>query len=986
MTASLHRLGAGSAAATYYTTDSLREARPDRRDEYYLSEGGGVWWSSGETVVRHDAVIEASSFRDLCAGHHPGTGKALVRGAGAGHWAGQDCTLTPGKSVSVLWLAGNAEQRASIEAAHRAAVARALEFVAAEGIITVRTGAGGSHEHRPSDLIVARFDHFTTREGDPNIHTHCVFLNVAGAPNDATSTRYKTLKHLTIEVEHLYAMQVTVGAAFRAALAEELRQRFGLQYREAGRGQWEIAGLPKAVLEAFSKRSGQIADYAGAGATSAQREIAALATRRGKDELPTGAELEARWQTELATFDLDPWQAARHPEQALDPAVRPAAERDQEPEPSFDPPEIAGETPVVRAASALFRHESVITRKSLLQRALELAGLHGLGIAAVTSELSQLERSGTLLGLAPAALVPGGNACWTSPGVAACEAAMLRAADRPAERVWIMPEAIEAALAGASHLSPEQGAAVRHAAGSDGVSLLEAGAGTGKTTTAKALVDSAVRSRIKVIGLAPSWVAADELAAATGIPTQAIARWRHTQAQVTNADTPVSPSPSASVASALDAETLILVDEAGMVATRDLEAILTAAQAAGAKVVLVGDRRQLASVGGASALRAVDEVVGRSAVLGEVRRQTVDWQRAASVVMARGDAEAGLRAYADHDRVELVSGPEDAQARLIALWREQRAAHGDDVIIVTRRNADAAALNARARTVLRSEGRLGPDLVALPARNREDRIVSLPLALGDSLRFGETLPHLSVRNGNRAVVRGITTDPDGSMRLQLQLEDGRVLDEPWQRLSREPRFGRKPTQPKIVHAYAGTAYAAQGRTSAAALLYVAHGTDAREVYVGLTRHRHDARVVIERDRLDAQCRQRQADPRLPATDTMVLERVFREARSYREKANVVDYAVDRVGFVRDGVLAIRERGEGLDVGRAIRAARAWREALTWLGLDRLVVPAWRLIDSYGRRLLQPHPSREPSLAARLAHHLGRSVAKPERKHGHSIER
>ncbi|WP_044155828.1 relaxase domain-containing protein, partial [Escherichia coli] len=77
-------------------------------------------------------------------------------------------------------------------------------------------------------------------------HTHCVFLNVAGTPNSAVSSRYKNLHHLTIEVEHLYEMQIMVGAAFRAALAEELRQRFGLQYREAGRGQWEIAGLPQA--------------------------------------------------------------------------------------------------------------------------------------------------------------------------------------------------------------------------------------------------------------------------------------------------------------------------------------------------------------------------------------------------------------------------------------------------------------------------------------------------------------------------------------------------------------------------------------------------------------------------------------------------------------------------------------------------------------------------------------------------------------------
>ncbi|MBW4971841.1 relaxase domain-containing protein, partial [Croceibacter atlanticus] len=84
------------------------------------------------------------------------------------------------------------------------------------------------------------------------------------------------------------AAQLGVGAAYRAALAEGLRERFGLRYREAGRGQWEVAGLPETLLQAFSKRSEQILAYAGTGASSAQREIAALATRRGKEELPTG--------------------------------------------------------------------------------------------------------------------------------------------------------------------------------------------------------------------------------------------------------------------------------------------------------------------------------------------------------------------------------------------------------------------------------------------------------------------------------------------------------------------------------------------------------------------------------------------------------------------------------------------------------------------------------------------------------------------------
>jgi len=981
VTASLHRLGAGSPAAAYYTQDSQREARPDKRDEYYLSDGGGVWWSSGGTIVRHGAAIDAASFRDLCAGIHPGTGKPLVRGAGPGHWAGVDCTMTPGKSVSVLWMAGTPEQRAAIEAAHRAAVERALTFVTAEGLVTVRTGAGGTEQHRPRDLIVGRFDHYTTREGDPNIHTHCVFINVAGAPENAGAGRYKSRTHLTIEPERLYAAQLGLGAAYRAALAEGLRERFGLQYREAGRGQWEVAGLPETLLQAFSKRSEQILAYAGTGASSAQREIAALATRRGKEELPTGPELEARWREELAVCAIDPWLAARHPER--DPALAVAAERDLERESPFDPPEIPGDGPVARAASALFRHESVVARKDLLQQALEIAGVAGIGVDAVEAELGQLERNGTLLPLADAAMVPGASACWTSPGIAVCEAAMLRAADRLLERTWITPEAVEGALARAPHLSPEQGDAVRHAAGRDGVSLLQAGAGTGKTTTAAALVAAARGSGLRVIGLAPSWVAADELGRSTGIPAQAIARWRQDRTQAADPDAIHRPDHSA----VLDAGTVVLVDEAGMVATRDLEAVLSAARSAGAKVVLIGDRRQLASVGGASALRAVADVVGRSAVLEQVRRQTVEWQRAASVLMARGEVEAGLRAYAARDRVELIAGAEAAQARVLAVWSEQRAAHGEDVLIVTRRNADAAALNVRARAVLRAEGRLGPDLVTLPARDRDDRPVPLALAVGDTLRFGESLPHLGLRNGNHARIEAIMAEPEGGARLRLALEDGREFEAAWLDLAQQPRFGRKRAQPRIVHGYAGTAYAAQGRTSSAAVMYVGAATDAREVYVGLTRHRHETRVVVERDRLDALCRQHQEDARMSATDAMVLERLFREARNYSEKANVIDYAADRGAFVRDGSLGTREPvGRGLEVPRVMRATRLLREAMAWLGVEQLIVPTWRLVDAYGRRLTQAPARARRALVDELASRLGRSDPLHERERGHHIER
>ncbi|WP_054143382.1 MobF family relaxase [Bosea sp. AAP35] len=913
MTIKPNPIGHGGDAANYYTKDSLREARPDRRDEYYAKDGAGIWWSTGESIVRHGAAIDAQSFRDLCAGIDPATGQPLVRGAGPTHVAGIDLTGTVGKSVSVLWAAGNSQQRAVIEAAHRKAIDEALQLMLDEGLVVVRSGAGGTVKHQPSDMIVAKFEHFTTREGDPNLHSHCVLLNVAGSAKEPRSGRYRT-KHLTTDPAAVFAWQRTLGANYRASLARELKQAYGFTFREAGQGQWEIEGVDPKVLAAFSKRSAQIVDYAGPNATSAQREIAALATRKGKDQVPTGAELEARWQQELAALAADPWRDAMRPVRETEHAVD-REDRD------FDPPEVKGDGAVARAASELFSHESVIERRTLLQRAFEVASLDGQGPDIVMAELDVLERDGTLVALGSEER----SMRWTTPAIAQSEAAMLRAASRPDEREWITSEAINTSLALAPNLTVEQQDAARELTGRDGVTIVEAGAGTGKTTMANVVVEAARRSGLEIVGLAPSWVAADALAESTGIPAQAIARWRYDRAS--------------GVAPQLSPSSLLIVDEAGMVGTRDMAAILTAAQEAGTKVLLLGDRRQLPSVSGASALRAVSNVIERSAIMTEVKRQRVDWQRAATVAMAQGDSETGLRAYAMNDRLDLVSGAQAAQDRVIEQWQSLRAQYGDDVIIITGRNDDAVALNQKARKALRAEGKLGIDLVELPALNRSGEKTKLALAIGDHLRFGETLPQHGIRNGHQATVDGVMRDHDGLVILRLSLQDGRKLMLPWNELAREPRFGRKPTLPRIVHAIAGTAYAAQGRTCSASVLYVAKATDAREVYVGMSRHCHDARIVVERERLDALCRQRQADPRRHASADAIRDKLFEESTRYREKANVIDYADDAQEFMNDGQIRRRHGQLESATTRVLKAVRLLENALIRLGHGRLPT-AW----------------------------------------------
>lgn len=917
MTASLKTLGVGRDAGLYYTNDPNREARPKSRDEYYIQDGGGVWWTTGQTIVRDGATIDAASFRDLCAGVNPADGSSLVRGAGEKHRAGWDLTFSAPKSVSVLWAAGDQDQRASLEAAHRASVAEALGFVRDEELLSVRLGAGGVVRAKPTDLIVGRFDHFTSRAGDPNMHTHCVILNVAGSVDG---------KHRTLEPDKLFDWQKVVGAAYRAAFSERLHG-LGFQVREAGRDQIELQGVPDAVIEQFSKRSHQIEDMAGRGASGARKEMAALSTRGAKDEIPVGDALEVIWRSELENLGVDAWSLARAGEPAKDqaPVIDDYAK--------LNPPEIAGQGVVARAASALLRHENVLLRKALVERGLIESGLTGDGIKRIYREVATLEASGDLVRLEG---VDRGEA-WTTPAIAAAEAALMRASDRSDERDWFNPSGVEKTLAD-GELSDEQKHAVRLAAGRDGVVVIEAGAGTGKTTLTQAVVAAAEESKLRVIGLAPSWDAADELRKSTGVEAMAIAAWRH------RADRDQHR---------FDPKTVVLVDEAGMVGTKDMAAIVTEAREAGAKVVVLGDRQQLESVSGGGALRAVVEVLGRTATLGTVRRQQVDWQRVASERMCVGDVEGGLRMYAREGRIELQAGAEAAQARVIEAWAGFRAEHGnDEVLIVTRRNIDVAELNRLARVALRGEGELLGEDISLHARDRKGKIQALPLAVGERVRFGENLPVHGIRNGTRAVIQEIKPGSGGGARLTVKLEDGRLISDEWSNFSR-PGPGGAKRPPRIGYSYAGTVYSAQGRTIAATVAYVGAATEARELYVGLTRHRADALIIVERDRLEGQVKQRQADPRAPATSAAIHGALFGEARRYQEKQNVADYVEERDQFAQTGIIQVCRPTKSASILNEIRASQhqgqggPWRDMAVYRHLQRaLTVPSWA-IDRIG---------------------------------------
>lgn len=248
--------------------------------------------------------------------------------------------------------------------------------------------------------------------------------------------------------------------------------------------------------------------------------------------------------------------------------------------------------------------------------------------------------------------------------------------------------------------------------------------------------------------------------------------------------------------------------------------------------------------------------------------------------------------------------------------------------------------------MLRSEDRLlGPDLT-LPAVGRDRKIGQIELARGDRIRFGENLPQFRIRNGTRGTIDRIGP-ADRKTKLTIRLDDGRLIEAPWTSLVREQPEGLL-LPPRITLAYAATAYSVQGRTSAAAVLYIAKPTDAREIYVALTRHRIDAHDVDERDRLEAATQRRQPDVNVAPADILTGEQLFTEARTYIEKINVADHVEDRIEFVRTGQINLSRTWEvgRLNLGRVAQAAKRLCEVAREATSDRpLIMPAWRSFES-----------------------------------------
>jgi Ti-type conjugative transfer relaxase TraA len=358
-------------------------------------------------------------------------------------------------------------------------------------------------------------------------------------------------------------------------------------------------------------------------------------------------------------------------------------------------------------------------------------------------------------------------------------------------------------------LSAEQRSAFEHVTDAKDLGTVVGYAGTGKSAMLGVAREAWERAGYKVQGLALSGIAAENLESGSGIASRTIASIEHQWNQGRDLLTP---------------NHVLVIDEAGMIGSRQMERVVAETEKRGAKVVLVGDPEQLQAIEAGAAFRSVAERHG-SVEITDIRRQREDWQGDATRELATGRTGEALHAYEEHGRVHAAETREQARGRLIDRWdRERAAAPTASRIILTHTNDEVQALNETARHRLRAAELLGEDVSIGTERGQRT------FASGDRIMFLKNERGMGVKNGSLGIVRNVT-----SARMAVMLDDGRAV-----------AFDLK-NYAQVDHGYAATIHKAQGVTVDRVHVLATPGLDRHAAYVALSRHRDTVDLHYGRD-------------------------------------------------------------------------------------------------------------------------------------------
>jgi Ti-type conjugative transfer relaxase TraA len=466
-------------------------------------------------------------------------------------------------------------------------------------------------------------------------------------------------------------------------------------------------------------------------------------------------------------------------------------------------------------------------------------------------------------------------------------------------------------------LSPEQQRAALRITGNGDLKALAGVAGSGKSTTLKALREIWEKEGYSVKGAALAGIAVDNLEKAAGIKSRTLASyelaWNSGRDPLTKRD-------------------ILVIDEAGMLGTRQLEHVLRIAEKAHAKVLLVGDAEQLQAIEAGAAFRGITSTHG-VANLTEVHRQKLDWQRTATQDLSTGKTTDALNAYHQHSNIIAVETRDDARKALIARWaHDHRQEPNASQLVMAFTRDDVKALNKDIRTLRDQTGQLGKSQTITTETGKK------PLAVNDRIRFMRNERDLGVKNGSLGIIEGIES---GVLSVKLDGTDTRVHV--------DTKFYKH-----LDYGYAATVHKAQGTTVDRSYVLATTHFDRHTAYVALSRHRDNATVFYARDDFGGRS--------LSATPASVHDRFTETLSRARPKELAHDYLEREVGSptgrVAGLVVADWEKRRNADSPSNDLDARQQAAAERWAARQQNAPQPARDDSREANRDHSPHPENE----------------------------
>ena len=837
--------------------DSANGAKKYYASADYYSEGQeivGLWGGQGARLLGLGGVVDKEAFERLCDNLNPKDGKQLTVRTRSDRTVGYDFTFSVPKSVSLLYaLTGDND----IMDAFRLAVNETMRDIESE--MKTRVRRGGRDENRDTgNMVWAEFIHTTSRpvDGvpDPQLHAHCFAFNSTW---DDQERRWKAGQFRELKRDAPYFQ-----AAFRVRLADKLQDLgFGVERK---RDDFEVMGIPSAVTKRFSRRTElieQVAEERGITDPKKKDQLGAE-TREKKNKAMSWNELRRQWDSRLTDKERQAVAATHRREVAY---ARP----------------VSGEGLAVDFATQhCFMRESVVAERKLLTEALKR------GIGSVTVEAVKRE-------LFKRPLIRGeyaGQAMATTQEMKAAEEGLVAFArggrgrfrplgdgDRPITRTW---------------LKDDQKAAVRHLLGSrDAVTIIRGAAGTGKTTLEQEIGEALLEAGVPVAALAQSTGAVEELRDGAGFAGAAtIARFFK--------DTRMQDAVKGGV---------VLVDEASLVGTRDMRRLFEIVRSQGARIALIGDKRQHRSVSAGEPLKLLEARAGlKVAEVTEIIRQEGDYRKAAKALSDGNTAEG----FAQLDKLGWIREIPHAgrywvlaQAYLSAVLEKDKKGNNKTSLVVSPTHAEGDRITNFIRGALKEDGKLGEERV-LPTwvsagLTDPQKADAANIEPGNMLQFHQNTP--GHKNGSRLVVaEGGTPPVQFADRFevyrpgQLALAKGdrlRVTSNGWtkdhkHRLTNGALFTVQGFTPQgdaiidrgwviardfghIAYGYAVTSYASEGKTVNKVFIGLGSqsfpATNQRSFYVPVTRGKEQAVIFTDDKKALLKAVQRPDEP-LSATE------------------------------------------------------------------------------------------------------------------------